>query len=585
MPSLEDLKNNAIPPQEESNIMPGVNGGPARYIPNPNGNRPKSKPVEVSAMSLGTPEPAPPTIMDKMMGDLDLALERDKRDMWKNVIAPAKDAYENNVAFGVGGDDNYFNGEIGVDTGNTPSITPNNNTITLTEDQKASLPSFGNQNTTIPNIQVEDDFLSSDDIYKEEDVRPMATENTTSVPFVPTNNHIETPVVETAEATPIPVPVREEDTIPTMPREKENKVDQNYVTYSNRFIDEAFGDEEVDEDATVDNEDVEAMRTVIKSEIKPVNNVIDLRTYKISSKPVTAGRVMNEINTELPSAKWVLPATGTGIIMSALKGIEIELLANRREGQTNLMRNQEIVQTFYNHIVGDKPATWEAWAKSVVYDDFFHLYFAEYLACFSNANFAPYECEHDKHSFMQRVELMSMVKYKDDNAKQVVDALLKKDCKIGSIDCEFRQVSDKFVIAFRKPTIWNVMFEDYYLPDKIRNEMRDVVGIFNHISDIYLIDRATGELRPIDTKPIPGDMTKTLKNRFKIYYDILKSLTSDQYTAITPIIVNLHKDSDLISYQYPETVCPKCGSVIPAREDEPLNMLFLRHQLQSILVS
>ena len=407
-----------------------------------------------------------------------------------------------------------------------------------------------------------------------------STTNNTTVP------HVAPQSVTVTVSTPTQVVDPAIITMP--PKNEEEVVEIPKNTFSDKFIDEAFADDDdTSTDLTdVNKEDLAAMRDVVRNNIRPVNNVIDLSAVRISNKPISAGRVLSLLDTTLPTAKWVLPATGTSIIMSALKGTEIELLANRRQGQTDLMRNQEIVQTFYNHLAtDDKPASWEAWAKSVVYDDFVHLYFCVYMACFSNANFAPFECESEtcKHSFMDRIDFESMIKYKDEEAENKVKALLATQPKTGSTSVILKQVSDSVVIAFRKPTIWNAMFEDLYLPDKVRQQMRDIVGIFRHIADVYIYDN--GELRPIDTKPVAGDMAKTLKNKFKIYYDVLRSLTSDQLTAITSIINDLHKDGDLISYQYPEFKCPKCGHVTPAREEEPINILFLRHQLQNILLS
>ena len=598
MPSLDELKQNAIPPTEiNPNLIQNANGT-ATYVPH---KATAARPVEVDPKTLGeAAPPPPPTILDNMMDDLDKAIIRDRQDMWKNVIAPAKEAMENNEAFGVGGDDNYFNGEIGS---TQSEQTKTAETITITPEQREAVGMASPESIPTP-VQEEDDFLSDNDIYKG-DVSEMETKTSqyyvpntnattavnqdTVVPKVTTvyesnnntNQVVDSRTVASNKVTAEEVHIEQVKSV----EGSMASVDVSADKYYDNIIKEAFGDED-DEDAVVDDADIEAMKDIVKKDIKPVNNVVDLRSFKISNRPITAGRVMNEISsTALPTAKWVLPATGTSIIMSALKGVEIDLLGNRRQGQTELMRNQEIIQTFYNHIVGDKPGSWEAWAKSVIFDDFSHLYFAEYLACFSNANFAPFECDKCNHSFMQRVELMDMVKYKDDESKAKVNALLNTDPKTGAMDAEYRQVSDKFVIAFRKPTIWNTMFEDLYLPEKVRNEMGNIVGIFNHIAEIYLIDRDTNELRPIDTKPVAGDMAKTLKNKFKIYYDILRSLTSDQLTAISPIIVGLHKDADLMTYQYPEVKCPKCGETIPAREEGPLNILFLRHQLQSILVS
>ena len=594
MPSLDDLAKNAVPP-EPSNTTPNQ---PYNYS-----KHKKQQAVEVDPSTLGEPAPPPPpTIMDKMMDELDAAIQRDKEQMWDNVISPAKEALEENMAnqkaFGSTSDDTYFNGEIG----DSPDYKPIDQDI-------INYKNHSNDKKVEVTEDDSDNFLYDDSIYnKEEDIKEepksMNNDNGFNVynPMNETTNFKhQTLSNEVSQQKPVQQPVAE----PVVPEveDPEKSGSEMYevdpvvagsatvtssgnYNFDDKYINEVFGDDDdvaTDDEDDVSDEDMNAMREVVRTKIKPVNNIVDLKGYRISTKPISAGRVMEAINSNLSTAKWVLPATGTSIIMSALLGTEIDMLANRREGQTDLMRNEEIVKTFYNHVVGEKPDSWRAWAKTVLYDDFSHLYFAEYIACFNKASFAPFECDKDKHSFMQPVSIMSMVKYKDDKAKELVNKLLNTDPKNCSISTELRQVSDNVAITFRKPTIWNVMFEDYYLPDKVRREMTDIVAIFRHIDNIFIIDRASGELRPVDVKEVAGDTAKSLKNRFKIYYDILKSLTSDQLNAITPILAELHKDIDVVEYQYPEATCPKCGAIIKPNVTAPIDILFIRHRLQTIL--
>lgn len=561
MPSLEELAKNAVPVQAAGSQQSST---PVYY------NKHAAKEVvEVDASSLGEAPEHPPTIFDNMMSKLDKAIERDRKEMWENVVAPAKEALENNMAaqevFGEGGEDAYFDSDVD-DTPNKVTTNISNvmvgNAAVELEEQNDEEEDFLNDNSIYLGADLNQDQTDIFGTYPEEKslVTTLELKKPTAPEFVP-----EVAAITTGSV----------DVMPT----------GNY-RFDDSIIDEAFDDDDtIDSNDDVSEEDMSAMKDVVKSNIKPVNNVIDLKAYKISSKPISAGKAIAAVqNTSLSTAKWVLPASNKSIIMSALLGTEIDMLGNRREGQTDLMRNEEIVKTFYNHVVGEKPDSWKAWAKTVLYDDFDHLYFAEYIACFNNASFAPFECQKDHHSFMQKVSINDMIKYKDDDAKEKINALLQKDPTNNTIECEAHQVSDNVVIAFRKPTIWNVMFEDYYLPEKVRRELSDIVAIFRHIDNIYIVDRENGELRPVNTNIVANDTSKTLKNKFKVYYDIIKSLTSDQLNAITPIIAGLHKDMDLVSYQYPETTCPKCGSIIKSSITAPIDILFIRHRLQTILV-
>lgn len=620
MSSLDDLSKNAIPP--ESAVT-----SPAQYVPGPDiksAGANKSNMKEVKAESLGEPAPPPPpNIYQKWMDDLDVAIEKDKQKMWP-VLEPAKDALESNMKFGEGGEEAYFNGEIGADVPIGATAAP---TIEIPKEVAAK------ENITVlheyPNATQnedtgEDDFLSDDSIYKEEGettdmtinetiTKPTSVNPTNTDPsqqFLPGFEHYANQgrtiePIDMPETTPKPTvnPMQEEAAKhvaeePAKPVARSNfaesqveagtinQVPTEVKLGSDSLIDDAFADaeDEIAEGSEGEvSEDIQAMRDLIKTNIKPVNNVIDLRSYKIASKPITAGKALDAITSAAPTAIWPLPASKTAIILSALKGTEIDLLANRRPGQTDLMRNEEIVKTFYNHVTSPKPESWKAWAKTIIYDDFSHLYFGEYVAAFAKSNFAPFECEKDKHQFMQPIDIMSMVKYKNDEAKAYCQRLIEKGPVNTVVHSELRQISDNVAIAFRKPTVWNVMFEDYYLPEKVRNELSDIVAIFRHVEDMYIIDQSTQELRPIDTKPDPSSITKTLKNRFKIYYDVLKSLTSDQLNSITPIMSELHKELDYMQYQYPETTCPKCGAIVKPEIQQPIDILFTRHRLQIIL--
>ena len=72
-------------------------------------------------------------------------------------------------------------------------------------------------------------------------------------------------------------------------------------------------------------------------------------------------------------------------------------------------------------------------------------------------------------------------------------------------------------------------------------------------------------------------------SKLKVYIEICKLITSDQYdTMVTKITTNADKESK-ITYVLPEAVCPECGATIP---EEPagnmLELLFTHRQLTAI---
>lgn len=647
MSSLDDLAKNAIPPKTDKEptvyVPPGTTLTKSKpKVVNPTDTamsttekiKNGAKIVE-DASTLGGPSKDPeqlPNIYEHWMNNLDAAFQRDKERMW-TTIQSVQEEIDSKKTFGEGGDEAYFNGEISTDM--TPTVGKSNteNTIEISKDASAKI--RGTDKDKEINTESEDSFLDDDSIYEGEGEEtnmanvPNIEDDATFLPgfeeygdpnykpeakpvsYRATENGIESVSADKVQAARMERALTEEtytpEIISEVPKEEPvitesvfsadqasagaaDMVPTGPIRFSDSVIEEAFGDsddEDIQDETTDDDEPTEdmlAMQAFVRSNIKPINNTIDLKDYKISKKYATASRALNTVNKHpVHTAKWILPATGQSIIMSALLGTEIDVLANRRQGQTDLMRNEEIIKLFYNHVVSPKPGNWKDWAKTILYDDLSHLYFAVYLAGFAKSNFAPFECAKDKHQFMQPVDIMSMVKYKDKAAEEYCKKLLDKDPNSTTVKSIAKQISDDVVIAFRKPSLYNVLIEDMYLPDKVRNELSDIVAIFRHVEDMYIINRETRMLDPIDTKPDATNITKTLKNRFKIYYDILKSLSSDQLNSITPIMSKLHDQIETARYQYPEVVCPKCGSIIKSELQQPIDILFTRHRLQIIL--
>ena len=104
----------------------------------------------------------------------------------------------------------------------------------------------------------------------------------------------------------------------------------------------------------------------------------------------------------------------------------------------------------------------------------------------------------------------------------------------------------------------------------------------SYIDTIYFIDRSTNQLSPIAIKQYPNDIAKTTKRKIKIYYEILSTLSSDQYFAFTSYIKQINDRNEVIQYRLPETTCPKCNHLIPEEIRKPDSLLFTRHQLGAL---
>ena len=86
----------------------------------------------------------------------------------------------------------------------------------------------------------------------------------------------------------------------------------------------------------------------------------------------------------------------------------------------------------------------------------------------------------------------------------------------------------------------------------------------------------------IDCKPVENDPAKTTKNKIIAFYNVLKTLSSDEYGIISSTIINISNENKVNArFHYPDSTCPKCKKVIkPSDEDiSPLYLVFIRHRL------
>ena len=100
------------------------------------------------------------------------------------------------------------------------------------------------------------------------------------------------------------------------------------------------------------------------------------------------------------------------------------------------------------------------------------------------------------------------------------------------------------------------------------------------MANVYYIKGET--LFPVDCKPVADDPAKTMRNRIVVYYNILKTLSSDQYSIVTRTINEINNANRVMAtFHYPDSKCKKCGKVIKRAQTDmnPLTMLFIRHQL------
>lgn len=382
----------------------------------------------------------------------------------------------------------------------------------------------------------------------------------------------------------------EETTTPVKTETSSSFDDLDEISSDNPFsfvedddFEEDFGDDAIDDEVEEQSkQEFEIFKKEIKENTAPVKNAIDLTKFTINKKPISVSKLLTLTDTKKHTSDWMLYTSGKCITMSELSGPEIDKFDPQViNGRNRMNAYKEIYSIIYKHLVDDnKPKSLEAWVKMIKFFDINHLYFAVYKASFEGKNIVPYACPKCGKTFTKTIDIDSMIKYKDKDVENKVKAILAKDpTSADTVEVEMIQVSDDYVIGMRTPSVYNVIFENAALDDRLTEKYGDLLGVISYIESIYYIDRSKMELVEISTNPDPLDLVKTVKRKVKIYHEILKSLNSDQYNNVIMAMRDINEKGDGVSYVIPECECEHCKSKISEVETDPLQMLFTRHRL------
>lgn len=354
-----------------------------------------------------------------------------------------------------------------------------------------------------------------------------------------------------------------------------------------------FNDDEDDVDISEEDEDakeeadekkmLKEMQTQVEDIIKPFNNVIDLKSFTISTKAKSVSKVLQNVEPG-PTATWVLLDSGIPFTCTALGAVEIENLdpnkTNTQNGRIDALK--QMYGTLFRHYTSpNKPEYLEQWVKTISYSDHDNLIFGYYKATFGNCNLITYACDKCKEVKIKEVPIEDCIKYKDDETKKEVQKILKygDPSHKSEIKAKLIQVSDTLAVSIKSPSIYNIVFEFGVLEAEFTNKFADVLGTVGYIEDIYEIDIQNQKLIQIKTKEDPDNITKSVKRRIRSKVEILKTLTPDQYQILTAEIAKISMNAERISYCQPKYTCPKCETVIEETEMTAQEMLFMRHQL------
>lgn len=355
---------------------------------------------------------------------------------------------------------------------------------------------------------------------------------------------------------------------------------------------------EIDSELVDDEETIEETRERFKkslAKIKPVKNQLDLSEFTIQKTATSASVLLQDIedNRVIKKADWVLYASRKAVTVSEAGGVELDALAKTMRASNNINSAIAAVKFAYNHIVDNNKPPFEAWCKSIKYEDLESLYFALYKACYSDVNLLGRSCEKDpdekdtgcgKTSIIE-TDVDSMVKYDNDEVKEDFLNLLNSDTTTYSLDTKSTMImaSDDIAISYTIPTVYTTLIQYSSLKPSVIEKYSELLNTMAYIDGFYKIDAANKQLIALNYKVYPNNLSKTILSKLKLYASVLKTLTSDQHDLLTNKL-NALIEEPKVTYVMPKDVCPECGHEIPEENASMLDLLFTHRQLTAIKV-
>lgn len=356
---------------------------------------------------------------------------------------------------------------------------------------------------------------------------------------------------------------------------------ENDVTFESSIVEEDDSANPVDQDEVLEN-----LKALATERLKPVSRSLNISSFTVLKKP-TAN--ISSIKTEqVKAAKWVLPVQNSIVLMKEFLGSELESLREYSEDSSSVTSLYRKYKTIYDHIVSPKPATYEQWLKSTPYSDIDHYFFAVYIASFKGANYIPLDCKHkgcEKTFLTEDTDIMKMVKFNTNDAKNKFVELYQTEqtpAGKGIYSSEIVPLSDTIAIGFKDASIYS-LFEIASMSQKDREKYSSIIEFIPYIDALYIIHQENQTLEPVGYKIYPDNANKTVKSKIKVFNDVLKNLSVDEFTPIRSYVRAITTRTEGISYIYPSVECPYCNTPtdeVPVSAEE---LVFTRYQLAALV--
>ena len=316
----------------------------------------------------------------------------------------------------------------------------------------------------------------------------------------------------------------------------------------------------------------------------------DLEGFTVSTKPVKLNRAL-VVNSESRKSNitltWPLQYSGKNIEMSTFSGEEIINLNPQTTSFETVAGLKKIFATIYRHIVNANKPSFEVWLRQISDFDIDGLLFAIHAVNFKDTNYITYECPNPKCKklFLEKKDIMDMVVFPNDKVKERFEKIRASE----AVDSQFykshpRIINDKYAVGFISASIYSNLFEPASLSDEFAAKYRSIVSLLPNIDTIYLIDKASKTLSPIDfdnDKEKENSLSKSTMRKVRGIETVFKTFTPDERAIVSTEAAKIATKfaQNKITYAIPATKCPTCGEHIPARPSNPLNILFTRAQL------
>lgn len=558
---------------------------------------------------VNKPEPKP--IQEKYINELANAVTRRKQEFHEAIAKMEEEDAANRESI-----------ENGLENvGDEIQYMPNPLYTPMSEDDKIKAPI--NTDNGIVSEDLDDDFEDSDYDESEEVEEPTHVvihnqdieEDNNPHPFAHIVEEEAAPEEENTEDETVADDVEEDSAVKSddveIPATEDNKNDTlnsmdnniSHVTSDDlEDIDDNDFEESDDEDEgsrtdPIDDEESEKLvdvamanlRNDIMKKIVNTGRKVNASQLVVSNKVINIKDVLkNTKPAAVKTATWPLMYANRPYIASSLKGAEVALLAEQDNNSNTVLTTTQARIIFEHDVNPYRPATLEAWAKTIPFGDLDSIFMALYVASLEGANYVPYTCDNDHCQYAwlsDDLPVDKMVKFGNDDVKKKFESIKNMELtpdNSGAYESVVTVINDRFAVGIKMPSLFTIMYEYGALDDAFIRKYESIISVIRFIDRIYMIGD-DGNLYPVGWKKYPGDHAKTFKSKIAAYSKILKEFNTVEFSIVASLInAAVIKANADIEYVMPETNCPKCGNKVAESTVNPRGMLFTRQQLVRI---